>query len=77
MPCVTFQTCYRLAISVLFYIYAESDIINLPFCLDTAIAVVSFALVVIYFPAKPPKPPSKSQTIERENFWVGLKHLAT
>ncbi|XP_067935939.1 solute carrier family 49 member 4-like [Watersipora subatra] len=44
---------------------------------DTAVAVMSITMILIYFPPKPPKPPSKSQTVEREDFWQGIKHLAT
>ncbi|XP_067936243.1 solute carrier family 49 member 4-like [Watersipora subatra] len=44
---------------------------------DTAVAVMSIAMITIYFPPKPPRPPSKSQTVEREDFWQGLKHLVT
>ncbi|KAF6036656.1 DIRC2 [Bugula neritina] len=40
-----------------------------------AIATVSFLMIVIYFPPRPPTPPSRSQTREREDFWSGIKHL--
>jgi len=43
--------------------------------LGTAFSITCFIGAVIYFPLKPPKPPSKSQLEKRKDFWQGLKLL--
>lgn len=49
-------------IKVLMYIYA-------------AIGVAVLLIVYIYYPSKPPSPPSLSSTVERLQFWESLKKM--
>ncbi|GFO30328.1 disrupted in renal carcinoma protein 2 homolog [Plakobranchus ocellatus] len=42
---------------------------------EFAAAAVLFILVIIYFPSKPPLPPSISASVPREEYLDGLKHL--
>ncbi|XP_067935938.1 solute carrier family 49 member 4-like [Watersipora subatra] len=43
--------------------------------IETALAALCFILVLAYFPNKPPTPPSAAQTIERIDYWGGIKLL--
>ena len=43
--------------------------------LQAGIAVLLFILFIIYFPAKPPLPPTVTSAINRTEFWVGLKQI--
>ncbi|KAK3099920.1 hypothetical protein FSP39_011798 [Pinctada imbricata] len=45
------------------------------FILECAWSVFVFLLLLIYFPAKPPKPPTVSASIERDDFKSGVKNL--
>ena len=43
--------------------------------LDAAIAVVLFFLFLLYFPSKPPHPPTVTSSINRMEFWAGTKQI--
>ena len=43
--------------------------------LDAGVCVALMIAVWIYFPAKPPTPPSASASVERTNFSEGLKAI--
>ena len=43
--------------------------------LDAGICVALLIAVLVYFPAKPPTPPSASASVERTNFSEGLKTI--
>jgi len=51
--------------------------INTYMQLDAGVAVAIFAIILVYFPAKPPLPPAHSSAIERTDFREGLKALIT
>ena len=42
---------------------------------EFGLAAVTFLLVLVYFPAKPPTPPSITASVERVDFKSGLKQL--
>ena len=42
---------------------------------DAAIAVVLFLLFLIYYPSKPPLPPTVTSSINRMEFWAGTKQI--
>lgn len=44
--------------------------------IEAGVAALLFLLVIIYFPSKPPKPPSISAAVERLDFKEGLKILS-
>lgn len=52
----------------------ESDIKNYLY-LQAGLGVLLFILVVIYFPARPPKPPSASASIKRTEYVKGLLRI--
>ena len=43
--------------------------------LDAAIAVLLFFLFLLYFPTKPPLPPTVTSSINRMEFWAGTKQI--
>ena len=43
--------------------------------LDAGVCVALMIAVLVYFPAKPPTPPSASASVERTNFSEGLKAI--
>ena len=43
---------------------------------EAGVAALLFLLVIIYFPSKPPKPPSVSAAVERLDFKEGLLILS-
>ena len=42
---------------------------------ETAVCLLIVILVIIYFPAKPPKPPSVSASLEKVSFMRGIGDL--
>ena len=42
---------------------------------EFGVVTVLFLAVVIYFPDKPPRPPSYSAKIKREDFSAGVKQI--
>lgn len=52
----------------------EKQIMNLLY-VEFGVVTLLFLLVVIYFPNKPPLPPSKSAKRKRENFFSGFKQI--
>lgn len=45
--------------------------------LECGISLVFYVAAVLYFPSKPPTPPSTTGSVERENFLTGFKALCT
>lgn len=52
----------------------ESDIRHFLY-VQASVGVLFFVLVVVYFPDKPPKPPSSSASIKRTDYIDGLSQL--
>ena len=44
--------------------------------IECGFSVLVFLIIMVYFPAKPPLPPTVSASIERVDFKVGVKVLA-
>jgi hypothetical protein len=42
---------------------------------EAGLGVLFFLLVLIYFPARPPKPPSATAAIKRTEYMTGLSRL--
>ena len=45
------------------------------FVVEFAVVTFLFILVLIYFPDKPPLPPSKSAKRKRDDFFAGAKQI--
>ena len=45
------------------------------FVVEFAVVTFLFVLVLIYFPDKPPLPPSKSAKRKRDDFFAGAKQI--
>lgn len=55
----------------------ERHAIRLYMFYEAGFCVAVLALLLIYFPSKPPRPPCTSAAIRRDDFLRGLKHLLT
>ena len=64
IQCCTLQLCILINTCTILY------------SIEAGVAAALFLLVVCYFPAKPPKPPSVTANIQRVEFLSGLKKCA-
>ena len=44
---------------------------------QAGIAAVLFIMFLVYFPSKPPLPPTVTSSINRTEFWAGTKQIFT
>ncbi|WAR05566.1 DIRC2-like protein [Mya arenaria] len=75
---VSFANYFGVAMSFIFVCVNRDDLISeirhLMY-LHTAIAALFLLLVIVYFPDKPPTPPSKTASMERTEWLKGLRML--